>query len=387
MPYAEGRIYHDADSHVMETPDWLFPHADARTRERMHDLFAGLVEPGEEAQIGEYLALQKDPDYRAQDESEIMLRKNWRATGATLKEDRPRALDLLGFKTQFIFNTFSSIALQQAEHGDDVDFAYGLADSHNRAMLEFCSVDSQRLLSTLYVPLMDFDRARETAEQAIRDGAKGLLIACACPKHHSPSHIALDPLWALMEEAGIPALFHVGSGGEFFDKTYFENGLPMEKDFHSGAENFRSIDYMAIPGPVTMTLATMILDGVLDRFPRLKFGVIELGASWVPSWMRYMDSAAEAFRRHEVRLQKLSLKPSEFVQRQIRVTPYPTEDTGWIMREAGDTVPMFSSDYPHVEGGRNPLARFEASLGDATDAQRDRFYQHNFEDLLGPMLA
>ena len=38
----------------------------------------------------------------------------------------------------------------------------------------------------------------------------------------------------------------------------------MEKDFHGGAENFRSIDYMAIPGPVSMTLATMILDGVLE---------------------------------------------------------------------------------------------------------------------------
>jgi predicted TIM-barrel fold metal-dependent hydrolase len=212
-------------------------------------------------------------------------------------------------------------------------------------------------------------------------------MACACPRDHSPSHVGLDALWAVMQEAGIPALFHVGSGGTFFDPTYFKNGLPMEKDFHGGAENFRSIDYMAIPGPVGMTLATMILDGVLERFPRLKFGVIELGASWVPSWMRYMDSAADAFRRHETRLQKLTLKPSEYVQRQIRVTPYPAEDTGWILREAGDGVAMFSSDYPHVEGGRNPIARFEASLADASDSQRDRFYRRNFEDLLGPMLA
>ncbi len=181
-------------------------------------------------------------------------------------------------------------------------------------------------------------------------------------------------------------LFHVGSGGDFFDYTYFENGLPLEKDFHGGAENFRSIDYMAIPDPVQVTLATMILDGVLERFPRLMFGVIELGASWVPSWMKYMDSAVEAFSRHEVRLQNLSLKPSEYVQRQIRVTPYPTEDAGWIMREAGEMVALFSSDYPHVEGGRNPLARFEASLADASADGRDRFYRRNFEELMGPML-
>jgi predicted TIM-barrel fold metal-dependent hydrolase len=56
------------------------------------------------------------------------------------------------------------------------------------------------------------------------------------------------------------------------------------------------------------------------------------------------------------------------------------------MREAGDTVALFSSDYPHVEGGRNPLARFEASLGEAGEETRDRFYRRNFEDLMGSVL-
>ena len=44
---------------------------------------------------------------------------------------------------------------------------------------------------------------------------------------------------------------------------------------------------------------------------------------------------------------------------------------------------MFSSDYPHVEGGRRPIERFEASLGDAPEAVRDRFYRANFADLMG----
>jgi predicted TIM-barrel fold metal-dependent hydrolase len=44
---------------------------------------------------------------------------------------------------------------------------------------------------------------------------------------------------------------------------------------------------------------------------------------------------------------------------------------------------MFSSDYPHVEGGRKPIERFEASLGDASEAVRDRFYKDNFLDLMG----
>ena len=159
------------------------------------------------------------------------------------------------------------------------------------------------------------------------------------------------------------------------------------KDFHGGEENFTSVSYMPIPHSVELTLAAMIFDGVFDRFPKLKFGAIELGASWVPGWMRNMDSAALAFVKNEDRLQKLSMKPSEFVKRQVRVTPYPHEDTGWIIRNTSDEVCLFSSDFPHVEGGRNPLKRFGESLAGCTPQQESRFYCDNFIDLMGEGLA
>jgi predicted TIM-barrel fold metal-dependent hydrolase len=138
---------------------------------------------------------------------------------------------------------------------------------------------------------------------------------------------------------------------------------------------------------VELTLAAMIIDGVMDRFPKLKFGVIELGASWVPGWMRNLDGAAMAFAKNEERLQKLSLKPSEFVQRQVRVTPYPHENIGWLIANAGEEVFLFSSDYPHVEGGRNPLKRFNDSLAGSSTRAVERFYCENFIDLMGAGLA
>jgi predicted TIM-barrel fold metal-dependent hydrolase len=144
---------------------------------------------------------------------------------------------------------------------------------------------------------------------------------------------------------------------------------------------------MMIPHSVMLTLAAMIFDGVLDRFPKLKFGVIELGGSWLPSWMRFMDSGAAAFQKGEERLKKLSLKPSEFVQRQVRVTPYPHEDTGWIIKNSGEDVCMFSSDFPHVEGGRNPLKRFDESVAGLSTQAIERFYSANFADLMGNGLA
>lgn len=392
MAYIEDRLVHDADAHIMETPTWLRDYADPAFRDR-------IAPPGyvnELRQTGDNEAQRADLDaafrkladrhrseaYRADEEAEIMLRKNFAATGSFLAEHRPRALDLIGVASQLVFNTFHNRRLRDWEHGDDVALAYGVAEAHNRGMLEFCGVDT-RLLPTCYVPLVDFDRARATAEAALAEGAAALLVASGCPKGHAPSHVALDPVWAAAQEAGIPVVFHVGGTADLLDPAYFQNGLPIPPDFHGGEENFRSVDYMGIPFPPMQTLATLIFDGVLERFPDLRIGVIEQGAIWLPSWMRQMESAFEAFHRHEERLQKLSLRPSEYVERQVRVTPYPTEDVGWITAQVGPRICLFSTDYPHVEGGRRPFERFERSLGDASEDVRRRFYADNFVDLMG----
>ena len=384
MPYATGLI-HDADAHIVETPDWLFPYADPGLRSQLKPLYVSSVKPGEDDLIDHYRQKHQDPEFRSQDEAEIMLRKNWKATGSFIKEDRPLALDLLGFASQLIFNTFTNKSLLLAEQSGDLDYGYGFARAHNRAIVDFCSIDP-RLLPVGYVPLADFERSAAFVTEALELGCAALMIASACPKGHSPSHIGLDPVWAQAQEAGVPIVFHVGGGGQLINPDYFVNGLPPVPDFHGGDGNFRSVDYMAIPYPVMDTLGTMIIDGVLDRFAALRIGVIEQGASWVPGFMRSLDSAADAFRKNEERLQKLELLPSEYLKRQVRVTPYPHEDAGWIIQQTGDDVCMFSSDYPHVEGGRNPLKRFERSLEAVGDGARQRFYWDNFVDLMGPSL-
>ncbi|MDQ1403953.1 MAG: hypothetical protein QOG03_2269, partial [Actinomycetota bacterium] len=137
MSYAEGRTIHDADSHIVETPDWFFPYAEAAIRDRLEPLYVSTVAPGEDDFIEQYRLRHADPEFRAKDADEIMLRKNWKATGSFIREDRPGALDLLGFATQLVFNTFANKSLLKAEHSDDLDYAYGLARAHNRAIVDF----------------------------------------------------------------------------------------------------------------------------------------------------------------------------------------------------------------------------------------------------------
>jgi uncharacterized protein len=369
LTYAAGRVIHDADAHIMETAEWLVPYADPTHRD------AVLIDSAPTfASIESELAHSHGTE-------ELMLRKNYRAIGGLLADDRPAALDELGFRSQLVFNTYLSGAIVRVEQSGDIGRTYAMAEAHNRAMLEFCSVDD-RLLSTCLVPLGDVERAPRMAQEAIDAGASALLVASA-PPGHSPSHVDLEGVWAAAAEARIPVVMHVGGGGRLMDPAYFENGLPPVKDFHGGDGNFKSVDYMAIPYPVMQTLAVLVIDGVLQRHPDLRIGVIEQGASWLPGLMRSLDSAATAFIRNEERLQRMELRPSEYLRRQVRVTPYPHEDAGWVISQAGEETCMFSSDYPHVEGGRHPLKRFDQSLVGLTDSAIERFYSGNMIDLMG----
>ena len=378
MAYIEDRVVHDADSHVMELPRWLDDFATADVSAAFNARFRGRHADALAASVQQH----DDPAYRAGNAEQIMSRKNHAALGSFRRDDRGEALDHIGVASQLVFPTSTNVWLEELEHGDDPALLYGVAAATNRAQVAFCDVDA-RLLPVGYVPLADLERAPKIAAEAIASGIKALLVPWACPKNHASSHIALDAVWSQAVDAGLPIVFHVGVADRVLPPAHKNNGLPPVPDFHGGEENFRSISYMAIPHGPMQALSMLILDGVLERFEQLKIGVIELGAAWVPGFMRQLDAAYEAFARHEERLQELALKPSEYVARQVRVTPYPTEPTGWIIEQSAPQICMFSSDYPHVEGGRNPKGRFDKSTADLPEEHRERFFRANFEDLMG----
>jgi hypothetical protein len=98
MPYAEGRVYNDGDSHIMETKDWLASYADPKIRPRLAPL--DLTSAGGKATdelVDELLRIierkRMDPAM-ARAEARIMERKSWHALGGFDSAERKRALDL-----------------------------------------------------------------------------------------------------------------------------------------------------------------------------------------------------------------------------------------------------------------------------------------------------
>ena len=148
-----------------------------------------------------------------------------------------------------------------------------------------------------------------------------------------------------------------------------------------GAEVIGSKDLTVIHHASARFISTLVLDGVLEQFPNLMGGVIEIGAGWVPDMVRRLDYAADIWSKSEPHLAEMNRKPSEQIQDQIRFTPYPFENVQQLVSESNSRLYMFSSDYPHAEGGRDPIGRFTRTTNELTVEEQEQFFYRNFLDL------
>lgn len=378
MPYAQGRIYKDADSHIMETAEWLASYADPKVRER--------IPPPDFSRTGRMAdALGKVRDAKHWEamklETNLMNLKGWDAYGANDPTERTRALDMLGFDCQLVF---ASIAPGQfwgtfVQRVHDAELLYGGARALNRGIIDFCAHD-KRLIPVGFVPLDVPELAEREIDEAIRLGCRAIWIPATAAGDKSPSHPALDGVWARLQDANIPFMLHIGAGKPPVDAAFHNNGLKAT-DFLGGGENLRAKEFMVMHAPGEMFLTALVLDGTLNRFPKLRGGCIEQGAMWIVPWLKRLDAAQEAFVRTEPGL-ALPMRASEYARRQLRFTPFPTEPVGWMIEQAGADLFLFSSDYPHIEGGRNPLKRFESTMQGIGEDARGKFYAGNFDDLM-----
>jgi uncharacterized protein len=382
MPYAEGRIFNDADSHIMETQDWLLPYADPDVRPRLQPLALGSAGRLADNAVAHAADRKQNPAAVADAEANLMLRKGWDALGAFDPDERRRAMDLLGFNRQLVFTTFALTHFwgEFDPTSSDPVVLYGGARAHNRAIAEFCSSD-KRLLAVGFVPLDVPELAMKEIDEAIKLGCAAIHIPSLPPGKKSPTHPDYNGVWARLQDGEVPFMLHVGGGGRPIPRAFHNNDRPVT-DFLGGGENIRAKDFMALHTMPEIFLSAMVLDGIFEQFPRLHGGCIEQGAMWIVPWLRRLDIAQETFVRTETQL-RLPMKASEYVRRNLRFTPYPHEPVGWIIEQAGEELCLFSSDYPHIEGGRNPLKRFAQSTANISDPARARFYATNFADMMG----
>ena len=383
MTYAPAtRAIYDADSHIMELPDFLKKYADPALRDEIPEVsYSASIVTDEEvavimAQGGRHSA-EHVAEQIALGDRLIEKSKEIQALGAFNSEDRTKAMDLLGFRKQLVFATHSVVMPFSPSSKLESRLRYGAARAHNRHMADFCVADD-RLMGVGVVPLDDPALAVAELEFILQSGLEAVWIPHRPCGDRSPGHVDLDPFWARLAESGTPFLLHVGGAPLQMAKAWMNNGRPPTKDWLGGGENLRTKDIALLHEGPEAFITMLVLDGVLERHPALRGAAVELGAGWVPELLRRLDWVVKHWSRNDANLQGLSRIPSQQITDQLAFTPFVFEEVGSFIDQSNPDLYLFSSDYPHIEGGRNPIGRFEGALGDRSEAIREKFYTENF---------
>jgi predicted TIM-barrel fold metal-dependent hydrolase len=401
------RPVYDADSHLMETTGWLHEYADPAVRPLLAELnLAALPDPAVRPDFHPgFYESGWGPQRRDDAEQNLLDRKNWAALGAVDAAERSRALDLFGFTRQFVFATwcwgqFDNEAYGPRAHDRNLDRLYGGAQAHNRGLAEYCRSDP-RLMASGMVPLDDPERAVRMTDEVLASGCRGVVIPTSVGSagERTWSHPDNDGVWARLSEAGVPAVTHIGSGlFNRFPQWMYNNG--KQTTFMLGTEGWVIQDLYSNWWTQPLFLCALAVDGVFARFPGLKVAVCEYEVGWVPHFVNRIDGVQDTAVRQNPAEYALPMRASEYIRERVKFAPPPgvqnpnTAEHGtrepWHEVIAGipggEKMFMFSSDYPHTEGGSDPIRTFENELvkfGDRADEVRDLFYSANYLEMFG----
>ena len=128
----------------------------------------------------------------------------------------------------------------------------------------------------------------------------------------------------------------------------------------------------------------MILNGVFERFPDLRLGIVELSSLWVPLFLMMLDGGS-AFTRQisGVESNPLPLQPSDYFRRQIRVSSFAYEMPVNLVQQLGGTdLFMCCSDYPHSEGTSTPRTDYAAGGMEVGSGELPGLFGDNMKFLL-----
>jgi len=239
----------------------------------------------------------------------------------------------------------TGIVIARPPTAEEYELRWAGLRAHNRWLADFCSVAPARRAGMAQICLNDVDDAVAEVRWAKEAGLRGgVLIPNVPPDHadlaplYDPKY---DPIWAVCEELGMPVNSHSGTG------------LPNYGKYPAA----QVIWVIETPFFAHRPLWFMIMGGVFERFPRLKFVMTESGSSWVPPALRQLDglhAAMKTGRTGEVGFDTssvLPLKPSEYFERNCWIgASFPSPSEAAAREKIGLHKYMWGSDYPHHEG-------------------------------------
>lgn len=282
---------------------------------------------------------------------------------------RLRDLDRDGIDVSVLFGSSKGPACIA---GGDADLEPVIARAFNDWLADYCAADPSRLKAAAWIALHDIPAACAEATRAVTElGAVGVVIN-PCGADTSLDDAALFPLYETLERLDTPALVHgTGSVGDFLAHRYHTH---MQRH--------------AIAFPLSLQMATLdlVAGGVLERFHRLRVGLFEGGAGWVPWWLDRLDEHCE-FAPYAAPF--IADKPTRLVDRYIAERRLfwscePDEaHLGYAAQCLGSQALMFASDYPHWDCTFPGAVAKLANRTDLDTTARQRILHGNAAEFYG----
>jgi predicted TIM-barrel fold metal-dependent hydrolase len=257
----------------------------------------------------------------------------------------------------------------------DPEFAQAQCRVYNDWIWEEFGAHTNQLIPVAAIASGDIEGAIVEVQRVAKLGFKAL--ALPCKPMYGPGRVGelnynrgdFDPLWAVIQDAGLPVCFHISTGKD-----------PRTARGEGGA----IVNYVCHAiAPAIEPLTNICASGVFERFPRLRFGTIEAGIGWVP-WM--LDAMDEAYKVHHFAVRpKLKRLPSEYYRESCFAT-FQEDRSGLDAAERYGLVDnfMWANDYPHHEGTWPHSAEaIERTMGGLSDSSRARILGLNAARVFG----
>jgi predicted TIM-barrel fold metal-dependent hydrolase len=231
--------------------------------------------------------------------------------------------------------------------GDEYEHRLAGIRAHNRWLVDFCNESPERRAGIGQIFLNDIDDAIADAIWIKEHGLRGGILLPATPPDvdwvKPLNHPDYDRLWKVCEDLEIPVNCHGGTGSPAYAPVP-SSALMMIAE---------------VPQFGRRPLLFLLLSGVFERFPGLKFVMTEQGCSWVPGLLKQLDGILGNVRDRgaigELRFKPEHILPrsaTEYVQQNVWFgISFPQLADVAVAREViGLDRVMWGSDYPHDEG-------------------------------------
>ncbi|MSQ26800.1 MAG: amidohydrolase [Dehalococcoidia bacterium] len=207
---------------------------------------------------------------------------------------------------------------------------------YNDWLADYCAVDTDRLVGIALLSTFNIQNAIKELERCRQRGLRGGLI-WQVPHPDLPFTSGhYDPLWAAAEALKMPISLHILTGFGYSKNLFTMSGL----DMYRNSVNVKLLE-------AANTMLELIMSGVFERFPALKFVIVENEIGWMPFVIEQWDRYYKRFQKSGTNPVTLSKLPSEFFDSNFYATFFNDPAGGHLLAKFGENNCMWSNDYPH----------------------------------------